>query len=220
MTEHEQRTEDWFAARCGKVTASRVADVLARTKSGWSASRQNYAAQLVCERLTGAVEQGFTNAAMQWGTDQEAPARDLYAFVSGEDVNETGFVNHPRILMAGASPDGLVGSDGLVEIKAPNTATHIETLLSETVPAKYVHQMNWQMACTDRRWCDFVSFDPRLPPELRLFVKRLERDDEVIREMEREITVFLDEVQTTIDKLQAKLRRSDAPASLNILHAI
>lgn len=215
----EQRTADWFSARCGRVTASRVADVLARTKTGVSASRATYAAQLVCERLTGAVEQGFTNSAMQWGVDNESAARDLYSFEAGVDVAEVGFVVHPSIAMAGASPDGLVGNDGLVEFKCPNSATHIETLTTERVPAKYVSQMQWQMACTGRAFCDFASFDPRLPAELRLFVKRVERDDALIAEMEREVIAFLAEVDATVAKLQAKITPPE-PVGLTILHAI
>lgn len=215
----DQRTEDWFAARLGHVTASRVADVLAKTKSGPSASRANYAAQLVCERLTGTAEQGFTSAAMQHGIDNEAAARNLYAFDVGQDVIETGFVLHPRIQWAGASPDGLVADDGLVEIKCPNTATHIETLLTESVPSKYLHQMHWQMACTGRAWCDFVSYDPRLPAELRLFTRRIDRDDALIADIEREIEAFLAEVKATVQRLQAKIMLPES-ASLTIFHAI
>lgn len=215
----DQRTEDWFAARLGHVTASRVADVLAKTKSGPAASRANYCAQLVCERLTGTAEAGFTSAAMQHGIDNEAAARNLYAFDVGQDVMETGFVLHPRIQWAGASPDGLVADDGLVEIKCPNTATHIETLLTEAVPGKYLHQMHWQMACTGRAWCDFVSYDPRLPAELRLFTRRIDRDDALIADMEREIEAFLAEVKTTVQRLQAKIMPPES-AGLTILHAI
>jgi putative phage-type endonuclease len=215
----EQRTDGWFQLRAGKVTASRVADVMARTKTGPSASRANYAAQLVCERLTGTVEQGFTNSAMMWGTETEPAARNAYVFETGADVAEVGFVIHPSIAMAGASPDGLVGNDGLVEIKCPNTATHIETLTTERVPAKYVSQMQWQMACAGRAWCDFASFDPRLPAELRLFVKRVERDDALIAEMEREVIAFLAEVDATVAKLQAKITPPE-PVGLTILHAI
>ena len=143
-----QGSPEWFAARLGRVTASRVADVVARTKSGWGASRANYAAQLVAERLTKTVAETFTNAAMQHGTEQEPVARAAYEFYRDADVTEVGFVVHPRIAMSGASPDGLVGADGLVEIKCPNTATHIETLLGGAVPAKYLCQVQWQMACT------------------------------------------------------------------------
>lgn len=197
----EQRSDQWFAARIGKVTASRVADVLAKTKSGYSASRDNYMAQLVCERLTGQREEFFTSAAMQHGTDTEPLARAAYESLKDVLVDEVGFVPHPSIIMAGASPDGLVGDNGLLEIKCPNTATHIDTLLSQTVPSKYNTQMQFQMACTDREWCDFVSFDNRLPEELQLFVKRVQRDNMYIRLMEEEIVKFLNELDIKIAQL-------------------
>ena len=198
----EQRTEDWFAARLGKVTASRVADILAKTKSGYSASRDNYMAQLICERLTNTQAESFTNAAMQWGTEQEPFARAAYEVAKGVLVEEEGFVPHPVITMAGASPDGLIGDDGLVEIKCPNTATHIETLLNQAVPAKYITQMQFQMACTGRKWCDFVSFDPRMPEKTRLFIKRVERDNGFIAEMEKEIIKFLSELGRKVEQLE------------------
>jgi putative phage-type endonuclease len=197
----EQRTDAWFEARIGKVTASRVADVLAKTKSGYSASRDNYMAQLVCERLTKQKAEGFTNAAMQHGTETEPLARLSYEVSQNVLVDEVGFIPHPTIEMSGASPDGLVNDDGLIEIKCPNTATHIETLLSETVPTKYYTQMQFQLACTGREWCDFVSFDNRLPPELQLFVKRVPRDDTYIKLMEAEIVQFLSELDDKINKL-------------------
>lgn len=196
-----QGSAEWFAQRAGKVTASRVADVIAKTKTGWGASRANYAAQLVAERLTGNVEPTFTNAAMQWGTDKEPEAREAYEFHAGVFVDQVGMIDHPKIAMTGASPDGLVGDAGLVEIKCPNTATHIETLLSGKVPAKYVTQMAWQMACTGRAWCDFVSFDPRMPEHMRLFVQRVDRDDALIATLEAEVSAFLTEVSETVAAL-------------------
>jgi putative phage-type endonuclease len=197
----EQRTDAWFEARIGKVTASRVADVIAKTKTGYSATRDNYMAQLVCERLTGQKGETFTNAAMQHGTETEPLARLSYEVAQNVLVDEVGFVPHPSIEMAGASPDGLVNDDGLIEIKCPNTATHIETLLSQTVPSKYNTQMQFQMACTGRKWCDFVSFDNRLPHELQLFVKRVPRDDAFIKQIEAEIVQFLAELDDKITKL-------------------
>jgi len=197
----EQRSDAWFEARIGKVTASRVADVIAKTKTGYSATRDNYMAQLVCERLTGQKGENFTNAAMQHGTETEPLARISYEVAQNVLVDEVGFVPHPTIEMAGASPDGLVGDDGLLEIKCPNTATHIETLLSQTVPGKYNTQMQFQMACTGREWCDFVSFDNRLPTELQLFVKRVPRDNVFIRLIEGEIVQFLAELDDKINKL-------------------
>ena len=197
----EQRSDAWFEARIGKVTASRVADVLAKTQSGYAASRANYMAQLVCERLTGQREEFFISGAMQHGTDTEPLGRAAYESLKDVLVDEVGFVPHPSIEMAGASPDGLVGDDGLLEIKCPNTATHIDTLLTQTVPSKYNTQMQFQMACTGRSWCDFVSFDNRLPEELQLFVKRVPRDDVFIKQTEDAIVKFLAELDDKIIKL-------------------
>ena len=197
----DQGTEEWFTIRIGKVTASRVADVIAKTKTGYSATRDNYMAQLICERLTGLKGESFTNAAMQHGTDTEPLARAAYEALQDVLVDEVGFVPHPTIEMAGASPDGLVGTDGLLEIKCPNTATHIETLISKVVPGKYNTQMQFQMACTGRKWCDFVSFDNRLPEMFQLFVTRVPRDEVFIRLIESEIVQFLAELDDKINKL-------------------
>lgn len=197
----EQRTDEWFAARLGKVTASKVADVIAKTKTGYSASRENYMAQLICERMTGQRQESYTNAAMEWGTETEPLARAAYEARKGVLVDEVGLIDHPFIPMSAASPDGLVDIDGMLEIKCPNTATHFDTLLNDKVPAKYVTQMQWQMACANRLWCDFVSFDPRAPEGLQLFVKRVERDDKYILELEAEIHKFLEEMETRIEKL-------------------
>lgn len=205
-----QGSPEWFQIRCGKVTASRVADVIAKTKTGWGASRANYCAELIAERLTGIPAEKYSNAAMQWGIDTEAEARAAYQFYHWTGPLElAGFVEHPVIAMTGASPDGLCGEAGLVEIKCPNTATHIETLLSGSVPEKYVTQMQWQMACTKRTWCDFVSFDPRMPEDLRLFVKRVTRDEARISYLEREVVAFLAEVEAKVEQL-TQLRREAA----------
>ena len=198
-----QGSPEWHAARLGRVTASRVADVIAKTKTGYSASRANYMAELIAERLTGEAAASFTNAAMQWGTEKEPEARVAYEFRTDAEVQQVGFVVHPRIGMSGASPDGMIGDVGLLEIKCPNTATHIDTLLGQAVPGKYVTQMQWQMACTGRAWCDFASYDPRLPESMRLFVQRVSRDDALIADLEREVSAFLGEV----DKRVADLRR-------------
>jgi len=197
----EQRTEEWFIARLGKVTASRVADVIAKTKSGYSTSRDNYMAQLVCERLTGQQGESFTNSAMQWGTETEPLARSAYEANADLMVEELGFVLHPKIEQAGASPDGLVGLFGMLEIKCPNTATHIEALLTETVPTKYITQMQWQMACAQRQWCDYVSFDPRIRQDLQLFVKRVEFDASYVAMLEEEVIQFLKELDIKVNKL-------------------
>jgi putative phage-type endonuclease len=199
-----QGTPEWFAQRCGKVTASRICDVIAKTKSGWGASRENYAAQLVVERLTGEVAESYTNGAMQWGTATEPEARLHYADAVIEPVTEIGFVEHKRILMSGCSPDALVGSNGLAEIKCPESKTHIQTLLGGSIPDKYQVQMLWQMACCERDYCDFVSYDPRLPEKMRMFVKRLEREDKRIKELEAMVEAFLDEVEEKVLALKSK----------------
>lgn len=202
-----QGSPEWFAVRCGKATASKIADIVAKTKTGYSASRANYCAQLVVERLTGTVSESYSNDAMKWGTETEPDARAAYAFHADVDVAEIGFIHHPAINMAGASPDGLIGDVGLVEIKCPNSATHIDTLLGKSVPGKYQTQIQWQLACTARAWCDFVSYDPRMPEHLRLFVQRVHRDNEHIEQLEIEVIKFLSEVD---DKLAALSQLSEA----------
>ncbi|MEO7222517.1 MAG: lambda exonuclease family protein, partial [Devosia sp.] len=177
------------------------ADLTARTKTGYSASRATYLGQLVSERLTGIPYEGFTSTAMQWGLDLEAEAVAAYSFSADVDVLRGWFVKHPAINLTGATPDGLVGVDGLVEIKCPNTATHIETVLTGAIPIKYHQQMHWQMACSGRAWCDFVSYDPRMPEPLRLFVLRVQRDDEQIAELEREVREFLFELDRIVGRL-------------------
>ena len=201
----EQGTPEWFAARLGNVTASRVADVIAKTKSGYSASRENYMAQLICERMTNTVAESYTNAAMQWGTETEPLARAAYESLADVLVDEVGYIAHPTIERAGASPDGLIGVFGLLEIKCPNTATHIDTLISEQVPTKYITQMQWQMSCTGRTWADFVSFDPRLPSGLQMFVKRVEFDAEYVAMLKEEVIKFLTELDAKIFKLNERL---------------
>ena len=199
-----QRSPEWFAARLGCVTASRVSDVIAKTKSGWGASRATYMGQLIAERLTGRSSESFSNGAMQWGTDTEPAARAAYQFYTDLTVAEAGFVPHPTIALSGASPDGMIDDDGLLELKCPNTSTHIETLLGQSVPGKYIAQMQWQMACTGRQWCDFASFDPRMPESMSLFIQRVPRDPAMIRELEGHITVFLVELDAKVAQLSAR----------------
>jgi putative phage-type endonuclease len=205
-----QGGDDWLQIRCGKVTASRVADVIAKTKTGYGASRSNYMAELIAERLTGAPAEKFSNAAMAWGNATEDEARASYEFAAGVVVETVGFVAHPSIADCGASPDGYVGDDGLVEIKCPNTATHIDTLLGQTIPAKYATQMLWQMECTGRAWCDFVSYDPRLPANMQLFVKRLERDDERLEKIRAEVVLFLGELISKETRLRGIYEKAAA----------
>lgn len=206
----DQRSPEWFAARCGKVTASRIADLRARTKTGWGASRDKYMAQLVVERITGTVAPSFQNAAMAWGTETEPQARAAYEFEMDATVTEVGFVNHPIIPMAGASPDGLVGDDGLLEIKCPESHTHLDTLLNEKVPDKYLQQMQWQMACTGRKWCDFVSFDPRMPPHLQFWCQLVPRDDALVEAIEKDVIEFLETVNEKVEKLNERFPTGEA----------
>ena len=196
----EQRTDAWHQARLGKVTASRISDVMAMSKNGVAATRQNYEAQLIAERLSGQPTPLYSNAAMQWGTDQEPHARSAYSFIVDSDVEEIGFVDHPLIRMSGASPDGLIGSDGLIEIKCPNTATHLRFLEDEKIDKRYRYQMNWQMACTGRQWCDFVSYDPRLP-DFDIKIVRVERDQELIKNIEAEVSLFQEQIDKRMQAL-------------------
>jgi len=201
MSEVEQGSPEWFAQRCGKATASRISDIVAKTKSGYSTSRANYMAQLVVERMTNQVAESYTNSAMEWGIENEGFARANYESKMNLLVTETGAIDHPTIPMSAASPDGLVGDDGCLEIKCPHTATHIDTLLGDEVAKKYYDQMQWQMACAERDWCDFVSFDPRMPEGLQLFIKRVPRSNLYIAELEGEVIQFLKEVDDKVNKL-------------------
>lgn len=196
-----QRSPQWFAARCGSLGASQLADALAKTKSGWGASRANLRAKLVVERLTGQQEEGFTSAAMQWGVEKEEEARIAYSFLTGRNVVEVGLYKHPTIIGTHASPDGLVDDDGCIEIKCPNSATHIEVLKTNQVAHKYLLQMQWQMRCADRQWCDFVSFDPRMPDHLMLYIQRVQRDDDMLATLESEVGAFLAEVDADVKAL-------------------
>lgn len=200
----EQGTVEWHMQRLGKVTASRIADVLSKGRSGESAGRKNYRVELVVQRLTGLPGESFTNAAMEWGTNTEPKARFAYEAEKQHFVEQVAFVDHPSIEWFGCSPDGLVNDDGLIEIKCPNSTTHIEYLTDQKPPVKYIPQMQCQMAVTGRQWCDFVSFDPRLPDDLQLFVVRLERDQEYIEAMEVEVKKFLSEVDKMFTKLKEK----------------
>ena len=194
----EQRTQEWFEARLGKVTASRISDVLAKPTT---AAYQNYQAQIISERLTGERAEQFVNAAMEWGTEQEPNARRAYEFIADCEVAEEGFVDHPAIIGAGASPDGLVGDVGLIEIKCPNTATHLRFLQDGKIEPKYARQMYWQMACTGREWCDFVSYDPRLPDKFGFRIVRQERCDKTINELEAAVEAFLSDIDGAINDL-------------------
>jgi putative phage-type endonuclease len=192
VTDVQQGSEEWKTLRLGKITASRVSQVMGK-------SRQNFLAIIAAERISKQAE-SFTNAAMQWGIDTEPFAREAYEARNGVKVVQVGFCLHPTIKDAGASPDGLVGDDGLIEIKCPNTSTHVGTLIDQKAPTKYIPQIQFQMACTGRQWCDFVSFDPRI--EQSFFQIRVERDNEYIEKIEKEVSEFLEEVEKLVNQIQ------------------
>ncbi len=198
----QQRSDEWFAARCGKATASNFKKILATIKSGEAAERRNYRAQLVCERLTGRPEQGFTNAAMLHGIEQEPFALVAYIAKTGLAVDEVGFLEHGT-LMAGASPDGLIGNDGGIEIKCPTKAVHIETLRSQRMPMEHAPQVQGCMWISGRKWWDFVSYHPEFPEPLQLFVARIQRDEQYIQSLERQVEAFLNEVASEVEELTA-----------------
>jgi putative phage-type endonuclease len=200
----QQGSAEWFEARRGCVTASRVKDVVAKLKNGKeSAARQSYKLELLTEIITGRATEHFVSMAMDFGIENEPLARSVYEMAKGVEVERIGYVRHPFVPRSGASPDGLVGTDGLVEIKVPNTTTHLEYLLADEVPSEYKPQMIWQMACTGRLWCDFVSYDPRLPEEFGLFVKRLECDGAQINYYEEEVEKFISELNALCERLQS-----------------
>lgn len=198
LVQAAQRTPEWYAARLGRATASKFSDVMAKTRSGYSATRSNYRAELVAEILTGQQADQFTTAAMQWGIDNEPVARLQYELLTGNEVTETGFWLHDD-LEAGASPDGFIGADGLIEIKCPNTATHLDTLVRRKIPRQYEAQVQGQMWVTGRQWCDFVSYDPRLPDNAQIFIVRVPRDALFIEELEAEVRGFTEEVKDLVE---------------------
>lgn len=220
-----QRTPEWYAARLGKLTSSRLPDATARTKTGWGASRANYMAELLIERLTGQPAPRYTNPTMDWGTQYESEAITVYEFEKNATVDPIGFCLHPRIANSGASPDGAIGLDGLIECKCPQSATHLDTVLGAAIDEKYMKQMQWQIACTRREWCDWVSYDPRMPINLRIVIRRVRRNDAMIAKLEKEAAEFLDELaekhrrllalgngkdSTTLDQLKASAELAGA----------
>lgn len=208
-----QGSPEWHAQRVGKVTASRVADIVRRTKSGFSTSRANLMAELIAERLTGIPAESFKSAAMQWGTDTESAARAAYELIYDCDIELAGFVDHPTIPQAGASPDGFVSADGLVEFKCPLTATHLDTLLGSSIPNDYLIQVQWQMACRpERKWCDWVSFDPRMPAAMQMYRHRVLRDNAQIAELEKAVVEFQFEMDVKLTKLRDRFDARSAAA--------
>ena len=201
--DYPQGSDEWQAIRAGKVTASKITDIMAKLKSGKpSAGRTTYMGQLIAERLTGVKSDSFSNAAMQWGVETEPQARAAYEFLNDVEVEQIAFMDHPLIENAGMSPDGLIGEDGLWEAKCPNTATHIEYLISKKFPKKYIDQVQWQMSCSGRKWADLMSFDPRMPEHLNKLIIRVERDDKYIEEMEAEVIKFNSEIESKIKLLE------------------
>ena len=209
----QQGSAEWLIERCGSVTASRVKDVIAKLKNGKeSAARASYKLELLTEVLTGSAAEHYVSLAMDFGIQNEPLARATYEMVKGVEVERIGYVRHPRIPRCGASPDGLVGDDGLCEFKVPNTTTHLEYLLAETIPDEYLPQMAWQLACTGRKWNDFVSYDPRLPEDFGLLIVRMHRDDKIIAAMESEVEKFIGELNELCERLKKHAHSAAGPA--------
>lgn len=198
-----QGSPEWHAQRLGRVTASRIADVMAEGQGGKpSRTRANYMAELIAERLTGVAYEGFQSDDMRRGNEVEPQARANYCLDTGTALVQCGFVPHPRIAMAGASPDSLVGEVGLAEFKCPKTATHLDTLRTRKIDGGYLKQMQFQLACTGRLWCDFVSFDPRLPEPMQMVILRVARDPVMIGEIEKAVTEFLRDLEMEVARLR------------------
>lgn len=202
--EYPQGSDEWQGARAAKVTASKVTCIMVKPKGNKpAAGRKTYMGELISERLTGVKSDSFSSSVMQWGTETEPQAIAAYEFLNDVDVERIAFMDHPTIEFAGMSPDGLVGEDGLLEIKCPNTATHIDFLISNVIPKKYQDQMQWQMACSGRKWCDYMSFDPRMPEHLNKLIIRVDRDDKYIQEMEIEVIKFNSEIDEKLKILES-----------------
>lgn len=199
-----QGTEAWLAERAGCATASRFSDVCAKIKTGEAATRRKYKMQVVTERLTGNPVKGYVNSSMMWGTETEPLARQAYEASTGEIVEQVGFIKHLTIAYCGASSDGLIGDEGMIEIKCPESTTHLEWLETGKAPPEHMPQMQGQMWICDRKWVDFVSFDPRFPENLQLFIVRVQRDEEYIKTLEADVTKFLSEVDATVKRLLEK----------------
>lgn len=194
----------WLKARCGRITASRLCDVLATRKDGKEAAkRRDYKMDLIAERLTGISEDNWVSADMDYGTENEPMARMAYELAFDVLVDQIGFAIHPALEYSGASPDALVGKDGVLEIKVPKTTTHLEWKMASVVPEEYVPQMIWEMVCTERFYADFLSYDPRIEdPALRAFCIRLDYDQELANKYTREVMKFNEEIEEAIDKLK------------------
>ena len=198
----EQRTDEWFQARLGKVTASKIDDVVVKVKNGESQYKRKYRTHLITEILTGKPVKIFINEFMKHGIEYEDEARNLYmdkkGYLKDVDVKEEGFVDHPTVSRSGASPDGLVRLNGLIEIKCPQAITHTEMLQNGNIPKRYIHQMQWQLACTGRDWCDFVCYHPDFPDDYKIFIKRVDRDNDLIARLEKDVQDFVIEVEDSV----------------------
>ena len=190
----EQRTAQWLQERVGHCTASNFHSVLDRTKTGTEgAKRRNYRAKLTVERIINEPVSGFVNAAMEWGTAQESQARMAYEARTGAMIEEVGFIHHPTLKWVGGSPDGLIGKDGMIECKCPfEPAVHVSVLL--TKECEHLPQIQGLLWITGRQWCDYVSYDPRMPAGLEIYVQRITRDDKFIADLTTAVIAFLAEV--------------------------
>lgn len=215
----EQHSAEWWEAKRGKVGASRICDVVARTKKGWGAGRKHYLAELVAERLTGKNKDRKRVPSLEHRLDLEPDARAAYEFYSDNTVELVGFIEHPRIPDAGASPDGLVGLDGGIEIKCLDYESFLDVITADAIDRDYILQMQFGMACTNRHWWDFVAYEPNMPEELRLYVKRIERDDALIADIERDVVEFLTEVDLKVAQVRG-LMQNKTPLSVALEESV
>lgn len=217
----EQRSEEWFKLRLGCVTGSVVDEVMAKPKRGQqeSQTRKKLKARLACELMTGKVlESSYQSWDMQRGIQLEPQARIEYELKTDAELESVGFVIHPKIARFGASPDAYVGKDGILELKCPNQATHLDYVLSGIVPSEYRKQLLAELACTGRKWVDFVSYHPDMPEHLQLFIIRMKRDDVEIAEIEAEVIKFNAEVDELIAKLPKRAGQTALEAQLESLY--
>ena len=216
-----QNTPEWLMQRIGMCTGSKVADVIGRKKqtkaqiekgevAEYLKGRDDYMWDVVVERLTGRATDHYISPAMEHGTDTEPLARAAYETAMDVDVKHGGFFVHPQMEWFGASPDGLIGTDGILEIKCPTTRVHLQYLKDDEIPIDYAPQMLAELACTERKWCDFVSYDDRLPANMRLFIKRFERNDALIAGMEAEVKTFLEDVILRLGELAERFGKSES----------
>jgi len=204
-----QGTDEWLAARRGNVTGSRIKDVLANGRGGGeSLTRKKYIYQIALERVTGITPDSYKSDAMERGNILEPDAVAVYEWQTGNVSDEVGFVYHPTIDRYGASPDRLIGDDGVIEVKSVMPHTHIDWMKAGVVPSEHKKQMQSEMDVTGRKWCDFVSYCPELPIEIQLFVVRLDRDEDFIKEMHEKIAIFLKEVDDMVDWIKKRISAS------------